>query len=94
MCGGPGSLLKLGAPPLDQSLFIDTQLGVGDSGLWYTLLESYKCFYNYHVNSMCSVFVIVSPILHLHGLKFSVATTDFSHLEACCTLKITDLQAQ
>ena len=38
--GGPGSLLKLRGSPLDQSLFIDTQLGVGDSGLWYRLLES------------------------------------------------------
>ena len=44
-CGGPGSLLKLRGVAIDQSLFIDTQLGVGDSALWSTLLESQEQYY-------------------------------------------------
>ena len=33
VCEGPGSLLKFGGIPLDQSLFRDTQLDPGDSAL-------------------------------------------------------------
>ena len=46
LCGGPGSSLKLGACPLDVSLFTDRRLGVGDSALWPTRLESQKYCYN------------------------------------------------
>ena len=33
VCEGPGSLLKRGGGPMDQSLFRDTQLDPGDSAL-------------------------------------------------------------
>ena len=46
---GPGSLLKSGpGHPLERSLFTDRRLGVGDSALCWTLLES-----QHYTISMC-----------------------------------------
>ena len=52
VCEGPGSLLKFGGgPPLDQSLFRDTQLDPGDSALslWSWPLQTQTCFYSEHI---------------------------------------------
>ncbi len=57
-CGG--SLLKVGGFPIDQSLFMDTQLGTGDTGLGV-------CSLVWHINR--------EALLHILPLKLNLVKT-------------------